>query len=85
MSEDKLEKLKERERVLKEQIKREQAKINARNRKARTKRLIEIGAMVEKYSECKIENFETFEEYLKNYGYAIKRTQEKKGTYQNKL
>lgn len=82
MSEDKLEKLKERERVLKEQIKREQAKINAKNRKARTKRLIEIGAMVEKYSECKIENFE---EYLKNYGYAIKKTQEKNKTYPNKL
>ena len=43
----KLEKLKERERILKEQIKREQAKINARNRKVRTKRLIEVGATLE--------------------------------------
>lgn len=47
MSEDKLEKLKERERILKEQIKREQSKINTKNRKARTKRLIEVGATVE--------------------------------------
>ena len=47
MSKDKLEKLKERERILKEQIKREQAKINARNRKVRTKRLIEVGATLE--------------------------------------
>ena len=47
--------------------------------------MIEIGAMVEKYSECKIENFGTFEEYLKNYDHAIKRTQEKNKTYPNKL
>lgn len=43
-------------------------------RKARTKRLIEIGALVEKYAG-KVSNFERFEEYLKQYGGYIRKNQ----------
>ena len=44
-------------------------------RKARTKRLIQIGAEVE--AVCgEITDLEAFKTYLQKYGYAIKRTQE---------
>lgn len=49
MTETKLEKLKRREAQIKEQIKQEEAKYRAKERKARTKRLIENGAVMEKF------------------------------------
>lgn len=46
-------------------------------RKARTKRLIQIGAEVE--AICgEITDLEAFKEYLSKYSYAIKKTQEPK-------
>ena len=47
MDNKKLEKLKEREAQIKEQIKQEKAKLKAQERKARNHRLIEIGCIME--------------------------------------
>jgi hypothetical protein len=47
MDNKKLEKLKEREALIKEQIKQEKAKLKAQERKARNHRLIEVGATIE--------------------------------------
>ena len=44
-------------------------------RKARTKRLIQIGAEVEHYAGCEITDLEAFKKYLEQYAYAIARTQ----------
>lgn len=50
------------------------AKEKAKDRKERNHRLIQVGALVEKYS-CEIKNLEAFENYLKQYGSYIKKTQ----------
>lgn len=50
------------------------AKDKAKERKERNHRLIQVGALVEKYSGD-INNLEAFEEYLKQYGSYIKKTQ----------
>lgn len=56
-------------------IKRQVArKENEEQRKARIHRLIEVGALVEKYAG-EITNFERFEEYLKQYGGYIRKNQ----------
>lgn len=56
-------------------IKRQVArKKNEEQRKARIHRLIEVGALVEKYAG-EITNFERFEEYLKQYGGYIRKNQ----------
>lgn len=56
-------------------IKRQVArKENEEHRKARIHRLIEVGALVEKYAG-EITNFERFEEYLKQYGGYIRKNQ----------
>lgn len=47
-------------------------------RKARTKRLISIGAEVERYAKCEIKDLESFKKYLERYAYAIAKTQETK-------
>lgn len=44
-------------------------------RKARTKRLIAIGAEVEHYAGCQIDNLDSFKAYLEQYAYAIAKTQ----------
>lgn len=44
-------------------------------RKARTKRLISIGAEVERYAKCEITDIESFKKYLEKYAYAIAKTQ----------
>lgn len=49
-------------------------KENEEQRKARTHRLIEVGALVEKYAG-EISSIERFEEYLKQYGGYIRKTQ----------
>lgn len=45
----------------------------AKERKERTHHLIEVGALVEKYVQ--ITNLDGFEEYLKQYSYAVQKTQ----------
>lgn len=55
-------------------LKSEQSK---RERNARTKRLIQIGAEVEHYAGCEIIDLEAFKEYLEQYAYAIAQTQER--------
>ena len=55
-------------------LKSEQSK---RERNARTKRLIQIGAEVEHYAGCEITDLEAFKEYLEQYGFAIAQTQER--------
>ena len=55
-------------------LKSEQSK---RERNARTKRLIQIGAEVEHYAACEITDLDAFKEYLEQYAYAIAQTQQK--------
>lgn len=55
-------------------LKSEQSK---RERNARTKRLIQIGAEVEHCAGCEITDLEAFKEYLEQYAYAIAQTQER--------
>lgn len=52
-----------------------QNRAKAEERKARTKRLIQIGAEVEHYAGCEITDLEAFKKYLEQYAYAIARTQ----------
>ena len=49
-------------------------KENEKRRKARTHRLLEVGALVEKYAG-EISSIEMFEEYLKKYGGYIRKNQ----------
>ena len=46
-----------------------------KERKERTKRLINIGASVEHYAGCTIEDMDAFNKYLEKYAYAIANTQ----------
>nr|CRY97522.1 hypothetical protein [uncultured prokaryote] len=64
----KLEQIKAKKRALQNRAKTEE-------RKARTKRLIAIGAEVEHYAGCEISDLEAFKKYLEQYAYAIARTQ----------
>lgn len=64
----KIEQIKAQKRALKNRAK-------AEERKARTKRLIAIGAEVEHYAGCEISDLEAFKKYLEQYAYAIARTQ----------
>ena len=50
------------------------SKAKAKERKERNHRLIQVGALVEKYAG-KIINLDSFEAYLKNYGSYIKKNQ----------
>ena len=59
---------------LQNRVKQNRAKEKERERKERTKRLIELGALVEKYAG-EISSIERFEEYLKQYGGYIRKTQ----------
>lgn len=47
-------------------------------RKARTKRLIAIGAEVEHYAGCQITNMDSFKDFLRIYKKAIAETQNPK-------
>jgi hypothetical protein len=51
----------------------------AEERKARTKRLISIGAEVEHFAGCEIQDLDAFKEYLAKYAYAIANTQKNCG------
>lgn len=67
---DKMAKLKAKEKSIK-------SRVNAKERKERTKRLIAIGAEVEHYAGCQIENLENLKKYLRQYAQAIAKTQGK--------
>lgn len=68
----KIEQMKARKRQI-------QNKVKAEERKARTKRLISIGAEVEHFAGCEIQDLDAFKEYLSKYAYAIAKTQENHG------
>lgn len=76
-SEQKIAELDNKINQIKAQKKALQNKIKAEERKARTKRLIQIGAEVEHYAGCEISDMESFKKYLEQYAYAIARTQKK--------
>ena len=61
---------------LQNRVKQNRAKEKERERKERTKRLIELGAMVEKHAG-KIHDFDAFDKYLAQYGSYIAKTQGK--------
>lgn len=65
---EKIEQAKNRIKALEQRQKNEE-------RKARTKRLISIGAEVEHYAGCEINDLDSFKSYLAQYGYAIAKTQ----------
>lgn len=65
---EKMEQMKNTIKVLEQRQKNEE-------RKARTKRLNAIGAEVEHYAGCQIDNLESFKAYLEQYAYAIANTQ----------
>lgn len=67
--EKQLEQIKAKKRAL-------QHRVKAEERKARTKRLIQIGAEVEHYTGREINDLEAFKKYLEQYAYAIAKTQE---------
>lgn len=67
---DKMAKLKAKEKAIK-------SRVNAEERKERTKRLIAIGAEVEHYTKCQILDMESFKKYLEQYGSYIAKTQNK--------
>lgn len=67
----------EREKMeqMKNTIKALEQKQKNEERKARTKRLIAIGAEVEHYAGCQIDDLDSFKAYLEQFGYAIAKTQ----------
>lgn len=74
-AEQKIEELKEKMAKLKEREKAIKNRVNAQERKERTKRLIAIGAEVEHYAGCQIIKMESFKKYLEQYGSDIAKTQ----------
>ncbi len=69
----KIEQQKKKTEQAKAQLKRFQKEQSEKERKARTRHLIEVGGIVEKY--VSITNMENFEEYIKKYKFAIENTQ----------
>lgn len=74
-AEQQLEELKEKMERLKTKEKAIKKRVNIEERKARTKRLISIGAEVEHYAGCQIINMESFKKYLEQHGSDIAKTQ----------
>lgn len=72
--EERLAELEEKEKKIKAQKRALQGRVSAEKRKARTKRLISIGAEVEAYCG-EITDLEAFKKYLDQYKNAIKGTQ----------
>ncbi len=72
--EERLAELEEKEKKIKAQKRALQGRVSAEKRKARTKRLISIGAEVEAYCG-EITDLESFKKYLEQYKGAIKATQ----------
>lgn len=72
--EERKKKQKEELQRLQDRLRKLQTAESKKLRKQRNHRLIQVGALVEKYS-CEITNLESFEKYLKQYGYYIKKNQ----------
>ena len=68
-----LERQKEKTNQAKAQLQKMKKAQSEKLRKERTRHLIEIGGIVEKYAP--VNNLEAFEEYIKKYAYAIQKTQ----------
>lgn len=77
--EERLKDLDEKEKKIKAQKRALQGRANAEKRKARTKRLISIGAEVEAYCG-EITDLESFKRYLEQYKGAIRATQKSPDT-----
>ena len=73
--EDKIKLLEEKEEKIKAQKKKLKAQLSQKERKERTRRLIQIGAIVESVTKTKIEDLEAFEEYVIRFKNQIARTQ----------
>lgn len=75
--EEKIENAKSQKAKIEQRIARLKSEQSKRERNARTKRLIQIGAEVEHYAGCEITDLDAFKEYLEQYAYAIAQTQQK--------
>ena len=69
----KVEKQKTKLQAAKNEMRRLEYKQKTEERKARTRRLIQIGGIVEKYAPMTEDDLPAFENYIKQYQYAIKR------------
>lgn len=75
--EEKIANAKSQKAKIEQRIARLKSEQSKRERNARTKRLIQIGAEVEHYAGCEITDLDAFKEYLEQYAYAIAQTQQK--------
>lgn len=75
--EEKIANAKSQKAKIEQRIARLKSEQSKRERSARTKRLIQIGAEVEHYAGCEITDLDAFKEYLEQYAYAIAQTQQK--------
>lgn len=75
--EEKIANAKSQKAKIEQRIARLKSEQSKRERNARTKRLIQIGAEVEHYAACEITDLDAFKEYLEQYAYAIAQTQQK--------
>lgn len=78
-TEEQLKEIDERIEQMKARKRQIQNRAKAEERKARTKRLIAIGAEVEHFTGCEIQDLDAFKEYLAKYAYAIANTQKNCG------
>lgn len=78
-TEEQLKEIDERIEQMKARKRQIQNRAKAEERKARTKRLIAIGAEVEHFTDCEIQDLDAFKEYLAKYAYAIANTQKNCG------
>lgn len=72
---EKLDALEKREAKIKEQKRKLKLQISQKERKERTRRLIQIGAIVESITETEITDLEAFKKYVIKYKNQISRTQ----------
>lgn len=73
--EEKIENAKSQKAKIEQRIARLKSEQSKRERNARTKRLIQIGAEVEHYAGCEITDLDAFKEFLEQYGFIIAQTQ----------
>lgn len=73
--EEKIENAKSQKAKIEQRIARLKSEQSKRERNARTKRLIQIGAEVEHYAGCEITDLNAFKEFLEQYGFIIAQTQ----------
>jgi hypothetical protein len=73
--EEKIANAKSQKAKIEQKIARLKSEQSKRERNARTKRLIQIGAEVEHYAGCEITDLDAFKEFLEQYGFIIAQTQ----------